>query len=141
MQEGIDKAPFNMAINTLERLGAILTDIRKVDQMIMLEPEQRQEIKVSLVKDFYIQASPLLLDHAKEKKKEIQEKVLSLTSSSLKRLININGIQQQRGVKLIYSEELDKKLNEILIEIQDVLQQGKYYMPPRRDLRKAVAEF
>ena len=72
------KAPFNMAINTLERLGELLREINKIEQNIFLSLEQKQYYKVLAVKQFYIQASPLL---TKDQRNDIGGAILSLEST------------------------------------------------------------
>lgn len=133
-----DKAPFNMAINTLERLGEILTNIRRIEQEPLFTIEMKQEYKINLVKQFFIQASPLMFDHAPDRKAEIQQKVLVLEP---KRAKVIQDGKRTNKERVIFSSEIDKQLNEILIEIQDVLQQGKFYMPPRKYAGHSVGDF
>ena len=136
------KAPFNMAINTLERLGETLNQIRRIEQEFMIPEATRQEMKIGLVKQFFVQASPLLLDHAAEKKALIQERVMVLEPKRLPRLVsNGTGASVVRGTKVVYDFKLDQKLDALLIEIQDTLQEGRYYMPPRRNKGRAAAEF
>ena len=54
------KAVFNMAINTLQRLGDMLEEISKLTHETFLDQMTRQRMKVDLVKQFYVQATPLL---------------------------------------------------------------------------------
>ena len=59
-QEETESAVFNMALDTLKRLGIILSEIKGLAYKTDLTLEILQQIKIHLVKQFFIQASPLL---------------------------------------------------------------------------------
>jgi|TARA_Y100000034_G_scaffold50592_1_gene62314 hypothetical protein len=132
-----EKAPFNMAIATLERLSDILREINKVEQSL-LPLNKKQEHKVYLVRQFYIQSVPLLTENQREKTKDI----LDLLPIKKQIILNSAGSRSKEGgMEIIYDLELEKKLNEALIKVQVCLQDEKYFMPPRRDRGKAISEF
>lgn len=133
-----DKAPFNMALNTLERIGGILTDIHKTAADTMLSPAEKQFIMISHAKNFFSQASPLLND------KEVQsftKKILLLRPKQNTILRTKSGMVCKEETQLIYDPDLDDKLFEFLIEVQGELQKLKFFMPPRKDLSRAVGSF
>lgn len=117
------QAPFNMALDTLKRLSDILKDIRIFSSTLEIGKGERQEIKVSLVKQFFIQSTPLLEEDAIEKYKE---QVLAL-KPTLKKILNRKGLV----VEIIsdYNSELETKLDNIVIELQLELQKKGHFMP------------
>ena len=129
------KAPFNMAINTLERLGEILSRIRRLDEDPFFSRDTKQAIKTSLVIDFYVQSSPLLKDTIVKDNKDI----LNLKPNS-RQVINSIGRKTNRQ-KEVFDWDLEKKLNEYLIKIEKELQKEGYFMPPKKDKGRAAAEF
>ena len=132
------KAPFNMAIDTLERLGDILRDIKRIDQDIMLNFEQKQALKVASVQHFFMNATPLLEQEDKDK---FEEQVLSLKPKQLRIMTNSFGNATVfKGTSFGYDPELDRTLNKLLIDIQTALQDGKFFMPPRKDLSRSITE-
>lgn len=133
-----EKAPFNMAIATLERLSDILREITKLEQSFMLL-EMKQERKVYLVKDFYRNAVPLL---TKKHREELQPKIVQLLPKEQTILITKHGLaSRENGKRVVYDASLDLTLNELLVDVQVFLQEEKFFMPPRKDRGKAVAEF
>jgi hypothetical protein len=115
-----EKAPFNMAQDTLKRLGKILEEIKALSYRDDLTMEVRQAIKIGLLKQFFIQSSPLLPE---EEVKNYKLETLKLKSKVVK------TVQHQSwdasivtGQQIIYDEELEFRLDEILIEIQMILQ-------------------
>ena len=133
-----EKAPFNMAIATLERLSDILREINKVEQSF-IPLEMKQERKVYLVKQFYIQSVPLLTE---KQRTELQPKAMQIIPKEQKIIeTKIGAASRITGKKVVYDPDLDNILNILLIDIQVSLQDGKYFMPPRKDRGRAVAEF
>ena len=130
------KAPFNMAISTLESLRSLLDEISKIERTptFLMSDAEKQNIKIRLVKRFYTNSSPLLAETVVDKYKEI------LDIKSPQYLMTNNKIPT--GNKQIrFDFELDSKLDQYLINIQRELQRERYFMPPKRDRGKAVAEF
>lgn len=115
-------APFNMAVATLMRLDAILRQMKDINFLYPPRTPQKQEAHIGLVKQFYINAVPLLKDKAPKWKEEI------LNFS----VVNKNSIKagNQRNTE-IYSPEIEKRLNEVMIEIQLVI--NKFFMPEGDD--------
>ena len=128
------KAPFNMAIATLYSLRSTLDHIRDVEANQDIPPVERQRIKIELVKTFYVDSSPLIMD----------EKILGEYQYILKinpiQIISVNNSNQKQRVKTIYSLDLNEELNTCLLKLQVELQKKKYYMPPSEDMGSAVAK-
>ena len=137
------EAPFNMAIATLQRLDAILQQIRDLDSQYPIDSASKQKSYISLVKQFYINSVPLFKEsknvYGKKKKggkkkdttKKISLKVLQNEILSLKldkKKVIRSGTQTY---KYVYSEEKEKRINEILIDLQQRL--SKFFMPGKRD--------
>jgi len=126
MQES--KAPFNMAIATLMSLRNTLDRIRDIEGRIDYPPEERQRIKIELVKRFYVDSSPLIFD---ESTLEKYNYILDIKPNGI---ICVSNSTQKKRNKVIYSFELNKKLDECLLGLQIELQKRKYYMPPKEDM-------
>jgi len=121
------KAPFNMAIATLMSLRQTLDSIRNIEGRIDFPAEERQRIKIELVKRFYVDSSPLLSGKVIEKYTEI----LKL------RPMRYNLVDSKTGrgrIGIRYSFELNEQLDKYLQQIQVELQKEKYYMPPKDDM-------
>jgi len=126
MQES--KAPFNMAIATLMSLRNTLDRIRDIEGRIDYPPEERQRIKIELVKRFYVDSSPLIFNEPTLKEYAY---ILDIEPNGI---ICVNKSTQKKRNKVIYSWELNKKLDECLLGLQVELQKRKYYMPPKEDM-------
>lgn len=126
-REGEVEAPFNMAIATLKRLDIILQQIRNLDLIYTYDSPEKQKSYINLVKQFYINAIPLFPKVDKDTEADaMSEKILNL------KIVRKNMIKSgSQTYNHIYSEELDKTLNQILIEIQIKLR--KFFMPTNRD--------
>lgn len=122
------EAPFNMAVATLMRLDTILQQIRTTDYCFPFDCAEKQKSYLGLVKQFYINAIPLLDDTIAKKYSYVLE--LDIPNRAKIRSGNQKLISY-------YSPELNLKLNKILIQLQQHLR--KYFMPKGRDLRRAVA--
>lgn len=122
------EAPFNMAIATLKRLDAILQQIRNLQARHPIDSAEKQKSHIGLVKAFYINAVPLLSD---DETKNYKDKVLKL-ELSVKNKIK-SGTQR---IQFVYDKDIDYKLNEILVELQQKLK--KFFMPKGKDPGKSV---
>ena len=133
------EAPFNMALATLEALRKVLNDIEKNSQDIFITLEVKQQIKLNLVKDFYISATPLLKNTFI---KDNQDKILDLEVKKVIVMQKRSGnTAVNKGMTIIFSDKLEKELNIVLIDVQRSLQDSGYFMPPRKDLGKTVTQF
>ena len=135
MEEGYlqeSKAPFNMAIATLMSLRQTLDRIRDIEGRIDYPPEERQRIKIELVKRFYVDSSPLIFDDA------IIEKYKYIINLKPIYFICVNKSNQKQSRKIKYSFDLNCQLDKCLLELQVELQKKKYFMPPKDDLGSAV---
>ena len=63
------------------------------------------------------------------------KEILDLTPKEIL-LCNTNNQKQKR--KVIYSQDLNKKLDEYILKIQMELSKLNYYMPPREDYGSSV---
>lgn len=125
------KAPFNMAIATLLSLRNTLDRIRDIEGRIDFPPHERQRIKIELVKRFYVDSAPLLFET------EILERFAPILDIQPATVICVEKGTGKRTVRIQYSFELNKKLDECLRDIQVELQKKKFYMPPREDMGSA----
>lgn len=123
-----EQAPFNMALDTLKRLGEILREIKLISVNPIIDLEDKQEIKISLVKSFFINSIPLLEDNYIEENRDkflelkpISQQVAEKTPyGSLKMIGNVNS----------YNVDLNIKLDNLLVDIQIELQKKGCFMPP-----------
>jgi len=128
------KAPFNMAIATLMSLRATLDAIRNIEGRIDYPPEERQRIKIELVKRFYVDSSPLIFDET------VLSKYQYILDIAPIEFICVNRNNQKKVKKIKYSFELNKELDLCLLDLQVELQKKKYYMPPRDDMGSIVGK-
>lgn len=122
------EAPFNMAVATLMRLDAKLQQISYLDYKHPFDSPEKQKSYLNLVKQFYINAIPLL----NEQDVKYFSKILTIdmkTKSKVK-----SGSQK---IIICYDRQLDTTLNNYLVQLQ--LRMKKYFMPKGRDLRRAVS--
>lgn len=133
------KAPFNMALNTLERLGYILSEIRRVSSEPLFDKALKQSMKVQLTKQFFIQASPLLPEEVALK---YSSEIISLRPNE-QAIVKKTGMEVRatNEIRKVFDWALEDLLDSLLIKIQRELQKEKYFMPPKRDKGRAVAEF
>lgn len=120
------KAPFNMALNTLERLGDILKEIKTFNSNPFLDAIQKQSSTIELTKAFYEQASPLL-------KKEMVKKfnwILSLEPKLVKMIKqNVSGYTHEPQ----HDPNLSVKMSTARVLIQIALQKSGYFMPTKEE--------
>jgi len=128
------KAPFNMAIATLMSLRNTLDRIRDIEGRIDYPPEERQRIKIELVKRFYVDSSPLINN---EKIINSYKKILELQPVQI---IGINNSNLKQTKRIIYSYELNQELDLYLLNLQVQLQKNKYFMPPSDDMSSIVGK-
>jgi len=124
----IEDAKFNMALDTLKRLGNILFEIKQLSFNDEFTDSGKQIIKINLVKQFFLQSSPLL---PKTIVGEFKKEILNLKP----KMIRIGEKSSYGAVNFIGSEPafnwvLEIRLDELLIELQGKLQEQKYFMPP-----------
>jgi len=124
------KAPFNMAIATLMSLRQTLDGIRNIEGRIDYPPEERQRIKIELVKRFFVDSCPLLF------KEDIINQFIDILDIQPAGIIK--GKKRKPIIK--YSYELNKILDSHLLKIQVELQKQKYYMPPKDDMGSIVGK-
>jgi len=126
--ESFEQAKFNMALDTLKRLGEILREIKMVESSIIYSKEEKQQVKVSLVKQLFYQSTPLLDLKFVEKHRV---SIVALRTSKIKIFERHNyGENKYMGIGNKYDPDLDDKLDNILIDIQIELQKKGHFMPP-----------
>jgi hypothetical protein len=121
-----EEAKFNMALDTLQRLGEILRQVKNVSISPELEQGLKQRTKLILLKQFFIQASPLLDSKNKDalskgvfKIQENKQRVIGKTSGKF------------LGYQTTYNPDLEDEIDLMFIKLQDELQKQKYFMPPK----------
>jgi len=123
-----EQASFNMALDTLKRLGEILREIKLVSSSPNFPKESKQEMKVNLIKQFFIQATPLMEIKFVE---ENQEEIINLTPSNTRILEKRDyGAHKFVGYDKTFDQKLEVKLDNILIKLQIELQKKGHFMPP-----------
>lgn len=131
------KAPFNMALDTLRSIRTLIDGISEINSDPTLSPAQKQCINVQKVRSLFTTSSSLLPLEAIEKYKEIVGKLKNLQKEVP---ITKYGKLQKRETRLMYDENLDIVLYNLVLDIQAELKKEKYFMPPRKDLSRAVTE-
>jgi len=128
------KAPFNMAIATLMSLRNTLDRIRDIEGRIDYPAEERQRIKIELVKRFFVDSSPLLNDP------KVIESFKPILEIKPFKVTAINKSNQKETLKIMYSYELNQQLDEHLLNLQVQLQKNKYFMPPSEDMGSMIGK-
>jgi len=125
------EAPFNMAIATLKRLDLILIQIRQMHSQYPQDSIVKQKAHIDLVKQFYINATPLFdsneddKDKSSKTMKELGKEIFAFTT--IKKSFIKTGNQK---VREIYSHKKEIRLNEILEELQSKLK--RFFMPGKK---------
>jgi hypothetical protein len=128
------KAPFNMAIATLMSLRQTLDHIRNIEARIDFPAEERQRIKIELVKRFYVDSCPLLMD------KKVVGKHESVLDIEPVVFVCVDNKTHKQRKRIRYCFQLNKKLDIVLRDIQIELQNKGYYMPPKDDMGRIGAK-
>lgn len=136
--ESRESAPFNMAIATLMRLDEVLREIYQLNTKFhMLTDEQRQYLKVDLVKSFYINSCALLTPDVIKQFDYVND----INPLQTEQFVNPNYDGSRfSGKTYTFSTQLDHKLNKVLIEIIIKLQKERYFMPPKNDARSGWSQ-
>jgi hypothetical protein len=126
-------APFNMAIDTLQRLGDILREIKDISADLNDPLALKQVKKLNLIKQFFYNAVPLLPNKIVE---AYEEKIINLNYSERAYGEKMNAFNTKILGKIpVYDVELEIKIDKLLVNIQKELQKEKYFMPPKHDAR------
>jgi len=132
-------APFNMALNTLEKVHNILKQIVLVSSGYFIErsgedltPGKAQHVKYRLVRQLFIQSIPLFDKETTKDWVEKMRKKLWQIKPTISNNYKDNVVVSQFES---YSEKLNDDLDDITIDIQAQLQLEGYFMPPKDDLR------
>jgi hypothetical protein len=54
--------------------------------------------------------------------------------------ITRNGVIKRKEVRLLYDENIERVKFNLILDITKELKDGKYFMPPRKDLSRAITE-
>jgi len=126
-----EQAVFNMALDTLKRLGKNLEEQKALSYKPEYPIAILQKIKIGLVKQFFVQASPLL---PADVVKKYKDEILSITPKTRTSWSKGSMCADKfNGTDIIYDEGLEIRLDEIIIELQMILQKEKYFMPSADD--------
>lgn len=125
----LKSAPFNFAIDTLQRIADILETITalSINETMFGDIAMVQYRKWKAVKQLYLASFPLITKPEDKAKIKHQFEQVKLNTKSDSR--------NSESPKLIYSHEVDKQLDNVIEEIERILQKDKYFMPPKDDLR------
>jgi len=136
-------AVFNMALSRLELLHGIAKQIVTISTFHLEDFEnpspltegQAQHLKARLVRQLFIQSVPLL-DPVKDKdwKKEMNESTETILAKL--KFIKVFKEQQHIGNKEQFDIIIETLLDKFTMEIQEKLQEHKYFMPSKSDPRK-----
>lgn len=128
-----NSAPFNMALDTLKRLSDIFREFTQISMDLTIPDNLRQSKKISLVKSFFLNAAPLLQE---DKVREFQPQVFSLKCKEVKVVSRTEGKEDKvSGFRIMFDQELNDKVDNLILEISLALQKEKYFMPPKTDPR------
>lgn len=142
-----EDAPFNFAIATLMRIDLILKDIKEVSFNIAtgasmgltsygdsIDQPELLSAKLSLTRQLYLNASPLL---GKYERKLIKDKIDKL-KVNYKEYNMGNHLKPEFITILSYDYETEIKIEEIIEEIElEMQKKGAYFMPRKDDPRFA----
>jgi len=129
-----ESAPFNLALNTLERIAKIIQQMTEISIRIADQSNSDDinlmHIKYALLKHLYIQASPLFQKQI-DQKKLIKDMVYALQLQPATPIRNSHGTMT--GYSIAYDPKIDKEMDDIVEEIQTSLQKEGYFMPLKSD--------
>ncbi len=119
------RAPFNMALSTLEKLQNVLVELTRFS----VSGNQNEKYRLTL--QFHIQAIPIIFK--KESMKRMEELKKKLRELRPSKIIYRDGYGNTTRIEPNFVQELDFKLDDIIQEIQVLLQDEGYFMPPKED--------
>lgn len=135
-------APFNMALNTLEKIHKILLSIFLVSSRIVESQElsegEAQHMKYRLVRQLYIQSVPLLRAKNIDEWKEQTWKLIKEIKLKWKPIKDGDGFV--RDYVEAIDPEIEDTLDDITKFIEEKLQEEGYFMPPKHDPRFSWSE-
>lgn len=134
MKEG---APFNSAVDTLMRISDILKDITKISVGVYQGSQIPdfgvvQETKFKLVNQLRVMATPLL---TREQISDLDDEWKDIKLTKVRQ-----GVGSQQELKTMFSQQVENQLDEFTMDLQFILQEQGYFMPPKGDPRFAFAQ-
>jgi len=143
-QPHIAEAPaiFNMAVASLQRLDGLLKDYKLVSYFLdprtnreFTDAVKRIKIKYEIVKQFQINAEPLLSDRQQREVEKEMESVPNLTE-----MVWQKGSYSTAPGKWVEVpiKKADRILDEALMLMERLLQSQNYFMPPKKDTSLSV---
>ena len=133
-----DAAPFNMALDTLEKISNMLKTIANLSSE--LNDGKSQHLQLKWLKNLHQHCIPLYTDRTPEEWINSIHKILREINKDLK---YGNFIKDERivGKYEVYDPLIEEQLDEVLISILEKLKKERYFMPPRSDARQGWKEF
>ncbi len=125
------KAAWNMALATLKEIRDVLKEIRFISTFPQGTPGEAQHTKWRLVKQLFVQSTPLLEDHRQPAIKTALDK---LKPAWVKNVSGGYMVTRAQGYAERFDPKFDADLDDITVMIQDALQAEGYFMPPKEDL-------
>lgn len=121
-------AAFNSAVAALMRLDRILVKMQDISEKAGRDftRGEAQHARYRLLKDFYVQSIPLIKDDTA--KTTIKEKFYAI-----KLAWKDNPEFYQKVLIPAYSTEIESKIDEVLIMLQEELQKQGMLMPERKE--------
>jgi len=127
-----ETAPFNAALNTLERITNLINligayKLRAIEGDMPMG--RAMHSRWEALKQLYIQSCPLLKEENEAKIRTMIDK----TPKPQTKNIGSGGGAVMRSVQQ-YDEKIDNEIDKIEVEIENFLQAEGFFMPPKRDI-------
>lgn len=121
-----DEAPFNFAIATLMRLDDIL---KKILMFSTNANGSSQHVKYRLVRQLFFQSAVLIKDI--KVKNKLMAKLITLEPKHTHKTDDAGRVT---GTIEYYDHDINNKLDEYILEIQEALQKsGSFFMPKKSE--------
>ncbi len=132
--------PFSSSIATLQRIHEVLMSLISLAKVDLGNTDDAtlQKIKIKLVKQLFINASPLI---PKENFEEFSEFFLKLKPYEIDVVVQSPmGVGKKTRKKPSYSEELDIEMDKKVCELSRLLQEKKKVFMNERELGSVISE-
>lgn len=128
-----ENSAFNSAVACLMRIDGILREIKDLVLNKELSNSARQIKKLKLMRELFVQSYPLIDE---EQAKKLKESVISFKLYS-KQVSKWNPIIKEHELIdfIIYSEQKETELNNLIIDIEVALQDKGLLMPSKESTR------
>lgn len=123
-----NEAPFNFAIATLMRIDR---DLNNIALLTLNHSGEAQHAKIDAVKNFF--RNSVILIKKDLVRKDLLSKLNLLTAVTSNKVDSAGNVT---GTIKVYSDELDKKIELFILEVQEALQEsGSFFMPKKSESR------